>query len=70
LISVNASVGIVSTGATATVRLGNTTVTGNGQGLAALSSSSLLSYGNNRVEGNPINGAANDGTFTGPATEN
>ena len=53
----NASFGIRSVGAGATVRLTRSTVTNNGTGLASLSSGVLASYSNNNVSGNATDGA-------------
>ena len=58
-VSMNVSVGIVTSGATAVARVGNTTITGNGIGLQANSSSQILSYNTNRLDGNDSNGAFN-----------
>jgi len=58
-ISNNASTGIVATGPNATIRLGNSTVTGNARGLAVASSGKIISQGGNVVRGNTVNG-----TFT------
>jgi hypothetical protein len=44
----------------ATVRFGNTSVTGNTTGVSAVDGGMLLSYGNNRIDGNTT-----DGTSTG-----
>jgi hypothetical protein len=62
----NDGTGIVTDGATALMRVANTTVTGNAQGLSAVNSSTLLSFGNNRVLGNPFAGPGNNGSFTAP----
>jgi len=45
------SAGIAVVGAGATIRVGQTTITGNAVGWQ-VPSGSLLSYGNNRVDGN------------------
>jgi hypothetical protein len=42
----------------ATVRFGNTTVTGNGTGVSAVNGGQLLSYGNNRIDGNTADGTS------------
>ncbi len=55
-----ASGGIVSSHATTTVRVSDTTVTDNVVGVAQLSGGAMLSRSNNTVEGN-----GTDGTFTG-----
>jgi hypothetical protein len=64
-ISHNSVVGIITSGANTTVRVDTTTITANAQGLIAGASTQLLSYGGNRLDGNPSSGAANDGAFTG-----
>jgi hypothetical protein len=58
-ISNNATTGVVATGPNATIRLGNSTVTGNARGLAVASSGKMISQGGNVVSGNTV-----DGTFT------
>ena len=58
-ISMNGGIGIVTSGATAIVRVGDSTITGNGIGLQANSSSQILSYDTNRVDGNDANGSFN-----------
>ena len=60
----NGTTGVASGGTLATVRLGNSTITGNGTGLQALSGGTLASYGNNHVNGNTSDGAPN--AFLGP----
>ena len=40
-------------------------ITGNARGVNALNSASVGTFGNNRLTGNPVTGAANDGAFTG-----
>lgn len=52
--------GINVSGATSFVRVTGTSVTGNGGGLDVSSGGQILTFGNNRVSGNGI-----DGTFTG-----
>jgi hypothetical protein len=61
----NSIVGIVASGNATTVRVGNSTITGNAQGVLAANGAQLLSYGNNRLDGNPAATGANNGTFTG-----
>ena len=61
-ISNNVTHGVFATRAFATVRLSNSTVTGNGRGLATAESGKIISTGGNVVRGNTVNG-----TFT--ATE-
>jgi hypothetical protein len=53
--SVNNASGIVANGAGATIRLGNSTVTGNINGLFA-NGGIIASYGTNKVNGNTFNG--------------
>ena len=53
----NASFGIGANGANATVRVKNSTVTGNANGLIAAASSNIISQGGNTVAGNTTNGA-------------
>lgn len=55
--SVNNLVGIrAETSAGATVRIGDSTVNGNGTGLNPLSGGAILSYGTNKVDGNDTDG--------------
>jgi len=42
----------------ATVRITQSTITGNGTGWQATNGGQLLTYGNNNVDGNTTNGAA------------
>jgi hypothetical protein len=67
VIANNTGIGIVVSGASSTVRVGNTTITGNATGLSASGGSVIQSWGDNRLVGNPTVGAANDGTFSPPA---
>jgi hypothetical protein len=53
--AVNNFTGIFSFGAGATIRIGDSTVTGNGTGLSAVNA--ILSYGTNKVDGNGSDGA-------------
>ncbi|MBI1330379.1 MAG: hypothetical protein GC166_10820 [Alphaproteobacteria bacterium] len=56
IISNNTSVGISTNGTSlATMRVGGTTITGNGLGILQAGTSSLLSYGDNQVNGNAAN---------------
>jgi|CXWL01.1.fsa_nt_gi hypothetical protein len=50
--------GVQASGANASVRLFNSIVTGNAQGLLTAASGQIVSYGNNLVAGNTANGAA------------
>jgi hypothetical protein len=64
-VSGNSAVGMVVNGAGTTMRVGNTTISGNAAGVAALGGSTVSSYGDNRLDGNPTVGVANNGAFTG-----
>jgi hypothetical protein len=55
------NIGILASGATSRVRVSDTTITGNGTGLAFGGGALVNTYGNNRLDGN---GA--DGAFTAP----
>lgn len=57
----NVGEGVRSVGANATVRIGGSTIAANGIGLVSASSGQILSYGNNQVNGNTV-----DGNPTGP----
>ncbi|HEX2764316.1 MAG TPA: right-handed parallel beta-helix repeat-containing protein [Allosphingosinicella sp.] len=61
----NSVVGIGTAGSNTVLRVDSTTITGNTQGINVGASSQILSYGGNRLDGNPTSGAPNDGTFTG-----
>ena len=52
----NKSLGIGAFGASATIRIGNSTVSGNGTGLA-FAGGAITSYGTNKVNGNGTDGA-------------
>lgn len=54
----NSGAAVSATGAGVTVRLGNVSITGNGVGMAAENGAQILSYGDNMVQGNKVNGAA------------
>lgn len=58
----NTNIGLSSNGLNATVRVGNSTITRNGTGVSVTSSGSAQTYGTNRLDGNPTNGA-----FSSPA---
>jgi hypothetical protein len=60
----NVAAGIKSDGTLATIRLDDTTVTGNGSGLVSARSGAVLSFGTNRIAGNGVNGAP-----TGPLSQ-
>ncbi len=53
----NGTFGVRSTGATSTIRIGNSTITGNGTGLSFGVGGTLLSFGNNLLNGNSSDGA-------------
>jgi hypothetical protein len=63
-VSNNSTTGIVTVGTGVVVRVGNVTITGNATGVNA-ASGAINSYGDNRLDGNPTVGTANNGTFTG-----
>ena len=54
--SVNNSTGISAEGSSATIRIGNSTVTGNAFGLSS-PGGAIISYGTNKVNGNGTDGA-------------
>jgi hypothetical protein len=54
----NGSAGLQVDGPRATMRVTRSTITGNGTGLSILNGGQLLSYGDNNIDGNTINGAA------------
>ena len=64
VIANNAGIGIVNSGATSIARVSDTTITGNAQGVV-VASGSVLSYGNNRLDGNPTTGAPAGESFSG-----
>jgi hypothetical protein len=61
----NFGAAITADGVNATVRVSESTITGNNSGVATTNSGTIASYGDNRLIGNPAVGAANNGTFTG-----
>lgn len=63
-ISQNSSAGLKSTGSAATLRVSNSTISGNGVGVATGSGGIASSYGNNRLNDNTT-----DGTFTGTTVQ-
>ena len=65
-ISGNAYNGIFANGGTAIVRVGDSTITGNFGGIQGVGGSQILTFGNNRLVGNPTVGAPNNGVFSGP----
>ena len=58
----NTNVGVSANGLNARIRIANSTITTNGTGASITNSASILTYGTNRLDGNPTNGA-----FTSPA---
>jgi hypothetical protein len=66
-VSNNTTTGVISLGSAVVVRLGNVTITGNATGVNAAGGSAINSYGDNRLDGNPTVGTANNGTVTGTA---
>jgi hypothetical protein len=60
----NGTTGLIANGANATIRVGNSTITGNATGVNAAGGSTIASYGNNRLDGNPTVGTANNGAFS------
>lgn len=52
----NAEEGIRANGAGAVVTVGDSVVTGNATGVAPLTGGAILSYGNNQINGNTVNG--------------
>jgi len=65
LISNNLGTGISAAGGGTILRVGSSTITANAAGVVASSGAQVLSYADNRLDGNPTAGAANDGAFTG-----
>lgn len=63
----NAGPGIIGNGSGMTMRVGNTTITGNVSGVTAAGGSTINTYGNNRLIANPTAGAPSNGAFTGAA---
>ncbi|MEA3065642.1 MAG: hypothetical protein QOJ27_2094 [Sphingomonadales bacterium] len=63
----NSTIALTASGASAFVRVGNTTITGNQAGVSALLGSTINTYGNNRNISNPSVGGGNEGLFTGSA---
>lgn len=57
----NTNFGIVGNGAAAIIRVGDTTITGNGTGVNPAGSSQVKSFGDNRLEGNTSNGGFTTG---------
>jgi hypothetical protein len=61
----NFGAGLTASGVNALVRVSDSTITGNTSGVNATNSAAINSYGDNRLDGNPAIGAANNGAFTG-----
>ena len=59
----NTNFGIIANGQAAIIRVGNTSVTGNGTGVTAAGSGEVKSYGDNRVDGNNSNGGFTAGVL-------
>jgi hypothetical protein len=56
VISGNPQAGVFAEGAGAAIRLSNSTITGSTQGIRASSGGSIVSFGNNRILGNTVDG--------------
>ena len=69
-VSFNNGFGILNNGATATLRVGDTTITGNVTGIATAGGASSISFLTNRLFGNPTSGAAADGAFSSTQIQN
>ena len=61
----NFGAALTANGGNATVRVSDTTITGNASGVNATNGAQINSYGDNRLDGNPAIGTANNGAFTG-----
>ena len=57
VITSNAGSGVVSNGLQSSVVLSNVTITGNLRGLQSTAIGNILSFGNNRITGNVMNGS-------------
>lgn len=55
-ISDNGAAGLLADGASAKFRVSNNDITGNGFGFQTLNSGEILSFGNNRIRGNTVDG--------------
>jgi hypothetical protein len=62
VIAMNNGIGVSVAGATSRVRVGNSSITGNGTGASVTNGATLNTYGTNKLDGNTSNGA-----FTLPA---
>jgi hypothetical protein len=65
IVSHNSIVGMITSGSNTILRVDHTSITANTQGINVGAASAIQSYGGNRLDGNPISGAANDGNFSG-----
>ena len=59
----NTNFGIIANGQAAIIRVGNTSITGNGTGVTTAGSGEVKSYGDNRLDGNNNNGAFTAGVL-------
>lgn len=57
LVSENAQAGILATGSGALIRMSNSTISGNLQGIQTTTGGQVISFGNNRIRGNVSDGA-------------
>ncbi|HEX8448321.1 MAG TPA: hypothetical protein VF652_01910 [Allosphingosinicella sp.] len=62
VVAINSNIGILASGGTARVRVGDTTITGNATGLSFGGGAIVNTYQNNRLDGNGV-----DGAFTAPS---
>ena len=69
-ISNNTTIGVTAAGAGTVARFDNTTITANALGISSSSGAQLLSFGGNRLSGNPSFGVPADGAFTGNVPHN
>jgi hypothetical protein len=67
IVANNSTQGIFGNGAVTQIRVGNTTITGNGLGVSAANGAQVQTYANNVLTGNPAATNANNGAFAGPA---
>jgi len=65
LIANNTTAGIVADGGQNTIRVADSNITGNPQGVSPVNGGTINSFGNNRLIGNPTIGPANNGAFSG-----
>ncbi|MCB1569545.1 MAG: right-handed parallel beta-helix repeat-containing protein [Dokdonella sp.] len=57
LVSENAQAGLLATGSGALIRVSNSTISGNLQGIQTTTGGQVISFGNNRIRGNVTDGA-------------